>query len=162
MKEIKNPLTANIDRSNGNIEISIAKKYSDSEEPVFKKFMGMCAMNDSYAVETGDMNDDQTMKACGSLYESGIKPMIAKMEANLYAQPPKSMLAGLTEKQKKNLPPELKKAILEKIKKEGKMTEEAEAEYSKLLSEDDKKDKEVGPEGEMKKIEKPKTTKKDG
>ena len=40
MKEIKNPLTANISRSEGSIEVSIAKKYSDSEEPIYKKFMG--------------------------------------------------------------------------------------------------------------------------
>ena len=156
MKEIKNPLKANIDRSNGNIEISIAKTYSESEEPVYKKFMGMCAMNDSYAVETGDMDDDQTVKACGSLYQKQMKKLIAQVEANLYAKPAKPMLAGLTEKQKKNLPPALQKAILKKVKDEGKISEEAEAAYSKLLSKDDQKKEEVGPEGELKVVEKPK------
>ena len=63
MKEIKNPLEANIDRSNGNIEISIAKKYSDSEAPVFEKFMGMCAMYDTYAVNTANEDEEGTYKA---------------------------------------------------------------------------------------------------
>jgi len=157
MKEIKNPLVASVDRSNGNIEISIAKKYSDSEEPVFKKFMGMCAMNDSYATDTKNMGDDETMKACGNIYNQNVKPIIAKVEANLYKMKP--MLAGLTEKQKKNLPPALQKAILQKVKKEGKMTEKAEAAYLKMLSEDDKKEVEVGPEGEMKKVDNPKDIK---
>ena len=148
MKEIKNPLVANIDRSNGDIEISIAKQYSDSEEPIYKKFMGMCVMNDSYAVDTKDMDDNQTIKACGSLYQNTMQKLVSKVEANLLQQ--RQMLAGLSEDQKKNLPPELRKVILQKMKKEGKLSEEAEAAYSKLLSEDDKKEKEVGPEGEMK------------
>jgi len=154
MKEIKNPLVANIDRSSGNIEISIAKKYSDSEEPVYKKFMGMCAMKDSYAVDTKDMDDDQTIKACGNLYQNTMQKLVSKVEANLFQNKP--MLAGLSEDQKKNLPPELRKAILQKMKKDGKISEEAEAAYSKLLSEDDKKEKEVGPEGELKVVENPK------
>ena len=32
MKEIKNPLVANVDRLNGNIEVSISKKYDEKEE----------------------------------------------------------------------------------------------------------------------------------
>ena len=43
---------------------------------------------------------------------------------------------GLTEKQKK-LPPALQKAILKKMKEDGKLSEESEAAYSKLLSKDD-------------------------
>ena len=46
MKEINNPLTANIDRSNGKIEISIAKKYSETEEAMYKSFMSVCSMQD--------------------------------------------------------------------------------------------------------------------
>ena len=60
---------------------------------------------------------------------------------------------SLTENQKK-LPPALQKTILEKMKKEGELSEEAEAAYSKLLSKDDQKKEEVGPEGEMKIVEK--------
>ena len=39
------------------------------------------------------------------------------------------------------------------------MTEKAEAAYLKMLSEDDKKEVEVGPEGEMKKVDNPKDIK---
>ena len=45
------------------------------------------------------------------------------------------------------------------MKKEGKLSEEAEAAYSKLLSEDDKKEIEVAPQDDMKVIEKPKEPK---
>lgn len=210
MKEIKNPLIANIDRSEGNIEISIAKKYSKTEEPVYKKFMGMCAMNNSYAVETKDMDDEQTTKACGSLFtqemESTIKKLEANVEkmlvkANLFSQPNEANLfekinkatveklleGGLSQKQKKNLPAELKKTILQKMKSEGKITanlfkqmneaglfdqkndanlfsQPNTAAESKLLSKDDQKKKETGPHGELKKVDnpkEPKVTKKD-
>ena len=143
MKEIKNPLVANVDRSNGNIEISIAKKYSETEEAMYKSYMSVCAMDDKALVDTSKMDKDQTIKACGMQYDKmrGMMNEVGK--------------GGLTEKQKK-LPPALQKAILKKMKKEGKLSEEAEAAYSKLLSEDDKKEKEVGPEGELKVVKNPK------
>ena len=143
MKEIKNPLVANIDRSNGNIEISIAKKYDETEEAMFKSFMSVCSMEDKELVDTSDMDKDQTVKACGMQYD--------KMRAMINEEGK----GGLTEKQKK-LPPALQKAILKKMKKNGKLSEEAEAAYSKLLSEDDKKEKEVGPEGELEVVKNPK------
>jgi len=125
MKEIKNPLEANIDRSNGNIEISIAKKYSDSEAPVFEKFMGMCAMYDTYAVNTANEDEKGTYKACSSLYNKEMNALYEKMEANIYNK--KHMLAGLSEKQKKNLPKELQEAIVKKMKSEGKITKDTDA-----------------------------------
>ncbi|MGA0119967.1 MAG: hypothetical protein ACO3HJ_00775 [Methylophilaceae bacterium] len=137
MKEIKNPLVANIDRSNGDIEISIAKKYKQEEEAMYKSFMSVCSMEDKELVDTSDMDDEATAKTCGMQYD--------KMRAMINEEGK----GGLTEQQKK-LPPALQKAILEKMKKEGKLSEEAEAAYSKLLSKDDQKKKEVGPEGEMK------------
>ena len=69
MKEIKNPLVANIDRSNGNIEISIAKKYDKTEEAMYKSYMSVCAMDDKALVDTSKMDKDQTMKACGMQYD---------------------------------------------------------------------------------------------
>lgn len=143
MKEIKNPLVANIDRSSGNIEISIAKKYDETEEAMYKSFMSVCAMKDKELVDTSDMDKDQTVKACGMQYDK-MRAMINEVGEG-----------GLTEEQKK-LPPALQKAILKKMKKEGKLSEEAEAAYSKLLSEDDKKEKEVGPEGELEVVKSPK------
>ena len=144
MKEIKNPLVANVDRLNGNIEISISKKYDDKEEPVFKKFMGMCAMDDKMLVDTSKMDKDQTMKACGMQYDKmrGMMNEVGK--------------GGLTEKQKK-LPPALQKAILKKMKKDGKLSKEEEEEAeAKLLSKDDQKKEEVAPQDDMKVVKNPK------
>jgi len=149
MKEINNPLTANIDRSNGNIEVSIAKKYSGTEEAMYKSFMSVCAMQDKALVDTSAMDDKDTMKTCGMQYD--------KMRAMLNETP--KVIGGLTEKQKK-LPPALQKAILKKMKEDGKITEEeADAAYSKLLSKDDQPKEEVGPEGELKKVDNPKEPK---
>jgi hypothetical protein len=141
MKEIKNPLIANIDRSSGNIEISIAKKYKKEEEGMYKSFMSVCSMEDKELVDTSEMDNDQTIKACGMQYD--------KMRAMINEEGK----GGLTEKQKK-LPPALQKVILQKMKKEGKLSEEAEAAYSKLLSKDDQKKKEVSPEEEIKVVKK--------
>lgn len=143
MKEIKNPLVANIDRSSGGIEISIAKKYSETEEAMYKSYMSVCSMDDKALVDTSDMDEKATAKSCGMQYDK-MRAMLNEVGEG-----------GLTEKQKK-LPAALQKAILEKMKKEGKMSEAEAAEYCKLLSEKDKKEKEVGPEGEMKVVEDPK------
>lgn len=129
MKEIKNPLVANINRSTGEIEISLAKKYSEAEAPVFEKFMGMCAMYDTYAVDTSKDDDNATAKSCSNLYQQDIQAMYQKIEANIFEK--KHMLAGLTEKQKKTLPIELQKAIVKRLKSEGKITEETEADLYK-------------------------------
>ena len=125
MKEIKNPLVANIDRSNGEIEVSIAKKYSETEAPVFEKFMSMCSMYDTYAVNTAEEDDKGTYNACSSLYSQKVNKIISKMEANIYNQ--KHMLAGLSDEQKKNLPKELQEKIVKKMKSEGTITKDTDA-----------------------------------
>lgn len=146
MKEIKNPLEASVDRSNGKIEISIAKKYNETEEAMYKSYMSVCAMEDKALTDTSEMDEKETIKACGMQYDK-MRPMMNEVGEG-----------GLTEKQKK-LPPALQKAILEKMKKEGKLSEEAEAAHSKLLSKDDKKKKEVSPQDEVKVVENPKEKK---
>jgi hypothetical protein len=143
MKEIKNPLVANIDRSNGNIEISIAKKYKESEEATYKSFMSVCAMDDKALVDTSKMDKEGTMAACGMQYDK-MRAMINEVGKG-----------GLTEKQKK-LPPALQKAILKKMKKDGKITEEEAEAASKLLSKDDEKKVELAPQDDMKVIKNPK------
>lgn len=128
MKEIKNPLVANIDRSSGNIEISIAKKYSDEEEAMYKSFMSVCAKEDKELVDTSKMDDGETIKACGMQYDK-MRAMINEVGEG-----------GLTEKQKK-LPPALQKAILKKMKEDGKLSKEEEEEAeAQLLSKDNQKD----------------------
>ena len=143
MKEIKNPLVANIDRSNGNIEISIAKKYKESEEATYKSFMSVCAMDDKALVDTSKMDKEGTMAACGMQYDKMIA-MINEVGKG-----------GLTEKQKK-LPPALQKAILKKMKKDGKISEEEAEAASKLLSKDDQKKKETNIKDEVKVVKNPK------
>ena len=124
MKEIKNPLIANINRSNGNIEVSIAKKYDKTEEAMYQSYMTHCAMNDKELVDTTDMDEKATAKSCAMQYDK-MRAMMNEVGKG-----------GLTEKQKK-LPPALQKAILKKMKEDGKLSEESEAAYSKLLSKDD-------------------------
>ena len=143
MKEIKNPLVANIDRSNGNIEISIAKKYKESEEATYKSFMSVCAMDDKALVDTSKMDKEGTMAACGMQYDK-MRAMINEVGKG-----------GLTEKQKK-LPPALQKAILKKMKKDGKISEEEAEAASKLLSKDDQKKKETNIKDEVKVVKNPK------
>ena len=143
MKEIKNPLVANIDRSNGNIEISIAKKYKESEEATYKSFMSVCAMDDKALVDTSKMDKEGTMAACGMQYDK-MRAMITEVGKG-----------GLTEKQKK-LPPALQKAILKKMKKDGKISEEEAEAASKLLSKDDQKKKETNIKDEVKVVKNPK------
>jgi hypothetical protein len=143
MKEIKNPLVANIDRSNGNIEISIAKKYKESEEATYKSFMSICAMDDKALVDTSKMDKEGTMAACGMQYDK-MRAMINEVGKG-----------GLTEKQKK-LPPALQKAILKKMKEDGKITEEEAEAASQLLSKDDQKKVELAPQDDMKVIKNPK------
>jgi len=106
MKEIKNPLVANIDRSNGNIEVSIAKKYSQTEEAMYKSYMSVCSMDDKALVDTSDMDEEGTAKSCGMQYDK-MRAMMNEVGEG-----------GLTEKQKQ-LPAALQKAILEKMKKDA-------------------------------------------
>lgn len=144
MKEIKNPLVANIERSDGNIEISIAKKYKESEEATYKSFMSVCAMDNKALVDTTKMDKEATMAACGMQYDK-MRAMINEVGKG-----------GLTEKQKK-LPPALQKAILKKMKKDGKLSKEEEEEAeAKLLSKDDQKKEEVAPQDDMKVVKNPK------
>lgn len=261
MKNNNSNYKADINRSNGNIEVAIGRKHDSKKDPVYDKFMGMCAMNDLYAVNTEGMDENQTLIACADLFNQNVAKVIAQIEANLFNQKPmyagltkseadlfnqqpvfaemekaivqkakeegkisettadlfnqnpmmamfdqnplfadlfnqnNPMYAGLTQKQKKNLPKALLNAIIEKMKKDKKITEaQADlfnqnianlfnqtdvaslfnqdenialfnqqetglAEEDKLLSEDDKKEKEVGPEGELKVVEDPKDPK---
>jgi hypothetical protein len=106
MKEIKNPLVANINRSNGDVEISIAKKYSETEEAMYKSYMSICSMDDKALIDTSGMDEGATAKSCGMQYDK-MRAMMNEVGEG-----------GLTEKQKQ-LPAALQKAILEKMKKDA-------------------------------------------
>ena len=106
MKEIKTPLVANINRSNGDLEISIAKKYSETEESMYKSYMSVCSMGDKALIDTSGMDEGATGKSCGTQRDK-MRAMMNEVGEG-----------GLTEKQKK-LPAALQKAILKKMKKDA-------------------------------------------
>src|SRR5210317_910065 len=95
----------------GEMEVTIAKKYSEAEAGVYKSYMSMCASDDKMFTDTASMDDKQTYAACAVSYD--------KMRAMMMDD----SKGELTEKQKK-LPPALQKKIIEKMEKEGKYKEE--------------------------------------
>ena len=98
------------------------KKDKKKEEDLYNAFMSICSTYHDKLVDTKDMDEKETMKACAMQYIK-MKPMI--MEEGK---------GGLTEKQKKNLPQELQKAILERQKKSkaSEHYEEAVAELTEI------------------------------
>ena len=108
---IKNPIV--LKKENG--ELAIAKKYDKKEEYLYKSFMTICATYDDKLVDTKDKDEKETMKACAMQYDK-MRPMMNEVGKG-----------GLTEKQKK-LPPALQKAILKKMKEDGKLEEDKEEE----------------------------------
>lgn len=111
---IKNPIV--LKRTDG--EVAIGKKYDKKEEYLYKSFMTICATDDKSLVNTKDMDDKDTMSACAMQYDK-MRPVMNEVSES-----------GLTEKQKK-LPPALQKAILKKIKEDGKPEENKEEEEKK-------------------------------
>ena len=97
---------------------SMSKKMDEKEVKVFKSYMSHCVRNDADMTDTKDMNMDNTMKACAVQYDKD-RPMLMK-----------NSNGELNEKQKK-LPPALQKAILDKMKKEGKAHHYGDKEESK-------------------------------
>jgi len=133
-EDIEVPLEKTVSFNNGEAEVSIASKYSGSEAGLYKSYMSMCASDDKVLVNTEGMDKKHTYAACGVQYDK----MRAMM--NEYGE------GGLTDKQKE-LPPAIQKAILDKMKKDGKISkEDSEAAEKKLLSKDD--EKEPDPKGE--------------
>lgn len=118
MNNFENPLESQASFNNaGEMEVTIAKKYSEAEASVYKSYMSMCAMEDKTFTDTSGMGDKETYSACAVQY--------GKMRAMMMDD----SKGELTEKQKK-LPPALQKKILEKMKKEGKNKEGSEKEGS--------------------------------
>ena len=112
---------------------SMSKKHKmdEKEVKIFKSYMSHCAMNDADMTNTKDMNMDNTMKACAVQYDKDRSMLMENSNGEL------------TEKQKK-LPPALQKAILDKMKKEGKAhhygdKEKSKARYGEAYPELDKK-----------------------
>ena len=94
---------------NENLEVSFAE-YGEDEAGIKDEFMTSCSMDDAMFVNTAGLSQDDTMAMCAMQY--------MKMRPDLLAGE-----GGLTEKQK-TLPPALQKAILDRMKKQGKLEEE--------------------------------------
>jgi hypothetical protein len=103
-EDIKVPLEKKVEVKNREVEVSIAK-MTDAKAAMYKSFMSTCASEDKALVDTTDMDDQSTMKACAMQFD--------KMQAVLME---KSDSGELTPAQKK-LPPALQKAILKKMDK---------------------------------------------
>lgn len=103
-EDIKVPLEKIVEVKNGETQVSLAK-MADKKAVVYKSFMSACASDDKALVDTTDMDDESTMKACMIQFD--------KMQAMLMEE---SDSGELTPAQKK-LPPALQKAILEKMDK---------------------------------------------
>lgn len=119
-EDIKVPLEKTVEIKNGEAQVSLAK-MADKKAVVYKSFMSTCASDDKALVDTTDMDDESTMKACAMQFD--------KMQSMLMEE---SNSGELTPAQKK-LPPALQKAILKKMDKpsdpashENKETEEEE------------------------------------
>lgn len=114
-EDIEVPLESEMTVKDGEVELSIAKKYGDSEAGVYKSYMSVCAADDKCMVDTKGMDKDETMKCCSAQY--------GKMRAMIMDD----SKGELSEDQKK-LPPALQKAIIEKMKKAGKYKDSEEKE----------------------------------
>jgi len=114
-KDIKVPLEKTVEVKNGETQVSLAK-MADKKAVVYKSFMSACASDDKALVDTTDMDDESTMKACMIQFD--------KMQAMLMEE---SDSGELTPAQKK-LPPALQKAILKKMDKPDDSSEHEEEE----------------------------------
>lgn len=103
-EDIKVPLEKVVEVKNREVQVSLAK-MDDKKAAIYKSFMSACASDDKALVDTTDMDDESTMKACMMQFDN-MKAML--MET--------SNSGKLTPAQKK-LPPALQKAILRKMDK---------------------------------------------
>lgn len=103
-EDIKVPLEKVVEVKNREVQVSLAK-MDDKKAAIYKSFMSACASDDKALVDTTDMDDESTMKACMMQFDN-MKAML--MET--------SNSGELTPAQKK-LPPALQKAILRKMDK---------------------------------------------
>jgi hypothetical protein len=104
-EDVKVPLEKIVEVKNREIQVSIGK-MADEKAGIYKSFMSTCASDDKVLVDTTDMDDESTMKACAMQFD--------KMQGMLME---KSNSGELTPGQKK-LPPALQKAILKKMKED--------------------------------------------
>lgn len=130
-QDVKVPLEKTVEIKNGEVQISLSK-MADKKAIIYKSFMSTCASDDKALVDTTEMDEESTMKACMVQFD--------KMQAMLMEE---SDSGELTSEQKK-LPPALQKKILEKMGKSADQTshENEETEEEEKMEEEDEEESE--------------------
>ena len=103
-EDIKVPLEKVVEVKNREVQVSLAK-MDNMKAAMYKSFMSTCASDDKALIDTTDMDDQSTMKACAMQFDKMEKMLMEKSDSG-----------ELTPAQKK-LPPALQKAILKKMDK---------------------------------------------
>jgi hypothetical protein len=103
-EDVKVPLEKIVEVKGREVQVSLAK-MGDMKAAMYKSFMSTCASDDKALVDTTDMDDESTMKACAVQFDKMEKMLMEKSDSG-----------ELTPAQKK-LPPALQKAILKKMDK---------------------------------------------
>lgn len=106
--------TFKFDNKNLIAEISLSNVIEDDETEMHSEYMSECMLKDDAFVNTAGMSSSDAKYMCGMSYMKN-RSMLNEMAGQL------------TEKQK-TLPPALQKAILNKMRKEGKLNDEGKKE----------------------------------
>jgi len=106
--------TFKFDNKNLVAEISLSNVIEDDETEMHSEYMSECMLKDDAFVNTAGMSSSDAKYMCGMSYMKN-RSMLNEMSGQL------------TEKQK-TLPPALQKAILNKMRKEGKLNDQGKKE----------------------------------
>lgn len=108
------------DTKNFVAEVSLANMLEENEEEIHSEYMSECMLKDDAFINTAGMSSSDAKYMCGMSYMKN-RQMINEMAGQL------------TEKQK-TLPPAIQKAILKKMRKEGKLNNEGNKEGESMAA----------------------------
>jgi hypothetical protein len=108
------------DTKNFVAEVSLANMLEENEQEIHSEYMSECVLKDDAFVNTAGMSSSDAKYMCGMSYMKN-RQMVNEMAGQL------------TEKQK-TLPPAIQKAILKKMRKEGKLNDEGNKEGESMAA----------------------------
>jgi len=108
------------DTKNFVAEVSLANMLEEDEQEIHNEYMSECMLKDDAFVNTAGMSSSDAKYMCGMSYMKN-RQMVNEMAGQL------------TEKQK-TLPPAIQKAILKKMRKEGKLNDEGNKEGESMAA----------------------------
>lgn len=108
------------DTKNFVAEVSLASMLEENEQELHNEYMSECMLKDDAFVNTAGMSSSDAKYMCGMSYMKN-RQMVNEMAGQL------------TEKQK-TLPPAIQKAILKKMRKEGKLNDEGNKEGESMAA----------------------------